>query len=170
MDKFGSHKPVCIGEMLSSNKDRILSVSGAAFCVFVFTIALIRSAVTAITYDEATTYLIFYRENLFAPDVLRWYFTKAGCVANNHWLNTILIWIVCKITDIEFSEFLIRFPVLVLYAVYLFAACRAWKSSLISFPVLILLAGNYYLNEFCGLARGYGMANTFVFLFCIRYM
>ena len=168
MNKFSAAN--LFGASSPYSKDRILSAAGISFCVFAFIIALIRSAVTAITYDEATTYLFFYQENLFDPAVLRWYFTTDGCVANNHWLNTFLIYIVCKLTDIKFSEFMIRFPILMLYAVYLFAVCRAYKKSLIPFPVLILLAGNYYLNEFYGLARGYGMANTFVFLFCIRYI
>ncbi len=170
MDIFINKNPDGIRESLRCSKGRILFVFGIAFCIFAFTLALIRSAVTAITYDEATTYLIFCQEDLFDPSQLRWFFSKGGCVANNHWLNTFLIYIVCRITGIQFSEFMIRFPILTLYAVYLFAVCSAYKKAFISFPVLILLVGNYYLNEFYGLARGYGMANTFVFLFCIRYI
>ena len=159
-----------IFEKFRKNREQILFVFAVSFCVFTFTLSLIRAAVTAVTYDEASTYLRYYQEDFFAPDVLYWYFSGPGCIANNHWLNSFLIWILGRITGIRFSEFMVRLPILVLYAVYLFTVCRSYKKKVISFPVLILLVGNYYLHEFYGLARGYGMANTFVFLFCLSYM
>ena len=154
----------------SQNKEKILFIIGVAFCLFIFSLTLIRAATTAITYDEATTYLLYCRENLLEKETLWWFYAGNGAIANNHWLNTFLIWITEKITNIQYSEFMIRLPILSLYAVYLIAACRALKKGLISFPMLIFLAGNYYLSEFYGLARGYGMANTFVFLFCLSYL
>lgn len=159
-----------ISEKFVKNKEQILFVFAVSFCVFTFTISLIRAAVTALTYDEASTYLRYYQEDFFARDVMSWYFSGPGCIANNHWLNSFLIWFLCKITRIKFSEFMVRFPILVMYAIYLFAVCRSYKRKVISLPVLILLVGNYYLDEFYGLARGYGMANTFVFLFCLSYI
>ena len=108
----------------SQNKERILYFIGAAFCLFAFSLTLIRAATTAITYDEATTYLIFCRENLLDKETLQQFYAGGRAIANNHWLNTFLIWITEKITNIHYSEFMIRLPILSLYAVYLITALR----------------------------------------------
>ena len=158
-----------------SDRENILFKAGIIFCVFTFILSVIRSAVTAITYDEAYTYLFIARDNMLDPDFLLKMFSKEGCIANNHWLNSFLIhfatrFIKTSYREFTYSEFMIRLPVLMIYAVYLFAVCTNFRKKKISFPVLILLAGNYYLNEFYGLARGYAMANTFIFLLCMCYL
>ena len=157
-------------EKMRNNQEKILFGTAVAFCVFSFALALIRSAVTALTYDEAATYLRFYNVNFFDKEFLHDYYSGSDVIANNHWLNSFLIWLCIRITGIKFSEFMTRFPILAMYAVYLFAVCYSYKTRLVSYPVLIFLVSNYYLHEFYGLARGYGMANTFVFLFCICYL
>ncbi|MBQ6508236.1 MAG: hypothetical protein IJI07_02075 [Flexilinea sp.] len=158
-----------------SDREEILFKAGIVFSLFVFVITLIRSAVTAITYDEAYTYLFIARENMLDPDFLLNMFSKEGCIANNHWLNSFLIFFVTRFIKTTYraytySEFMIRLPILAAYAVYLFSVCSNFRKKNISFPVLIFLVGNYYLNEFYGLARGYGMANTFIFLLCMSYL
>ena len=158
-----------------SNREDILLKAGIVFCIFAFVITLIRSAVTAITYDEAYTYLFFVRENMLDPEFLSKLFSKEGCIANNHWLNSFLIFFVSRFIktsyrEFAYNEFMIRLPILTLYAIYLFSVCKNFRKKNISFTMLILLVGNYYLNEFYGLARGYGMANTFIFLLCMSYL
>lgn len=164
-----------VSEHCNLNKEIILQKTAIAFCVFAFVITLIRSVVTAITYDEAYTYLFFSRDNMLDPRFLWKLFSKEGCIANNHWLNTFLIYFVTKYIktnyrEFTYNEFMIRLPILVMYAIFLFAACRNYLKKKISFTVLILMVGNYYLNEFYGLARGYGMANSFIFLLCMAYL
>ena len=158
-----------------SDREDILMKAGIVFSIFAFVVTLIRSAVTSITYDEAYTYLFISRENMLDPEFLQKMFSIEGCIANNHWLNSFLIFFVTRFIkttyrECAYSEFMIRLPILTMYAVYLFAICRNFRNKNISFPVLILLIGNYYLNEFYGLARGYGMANTFIFLLLMCYL
>ena len=160
---------------LASDREGYTRKAGIIFCVFAFLLALIRSAVTAITYDEAFTYLFISRENMLNQEFLLKMFSKEGCIANNHWLNSFLIFFVTRYIktsyrEFTYSEFMIRLPILMTYLIYLLAICSNLRKKNISFPVLILLVGNYYLNEFYGLARGYGMANTFIFLVCMRYL
>lgn len=160
---------------LFSNKEEYTLKAGIIFCAFAFMLALIRAAVTAITYDEAYTYLFIARDNMLDPKFLLKMFSKEGCIANNHWLNSFLIFFATRFIktsyrEFTYSEFMIRLPILMIYAIYLFAVCRNHQKKNISFPVLILLVGNYYLNEFYGLARGYGMAHTFIFLVCMYYL
>ncbi|MDR0598025.1 MAG: hypothetical protein LBG14_05915, partial [Treponema sp.] len=47
---------------------------------------------------------------------------------------------------------------LVFYGIYIFFAYRTAKEKKHPCLVFILFIANYYLNEFSGLARGYGMA------------
>ena len=154
-------------DRITDLKERLLFVAGIVFCFFVFTISLLRSGMTGITYDEAYTYVAISSFNMFDAQFLGSLFSRAGCIANNHWLNSFLIFAMERLTGTGYDEFVIRFPSLMAFALYLTAACLCYRKKLFSFPVLILLAGNYYMDEFYGLARGYGMANTFVFLLCI---
>ena len=80
-----------IASRFLSDKEDILIKAGILFSIFAFVVTLIRSAVTAITYDEAYTYLFISRENMLDPEFLQKMFSKEGCIANNHWLNSFLI-------------------------------------------------------------------------------
>ena len=164
-----------VSDYCLSNREILLQRCAAAFCIFAFMITLIRSVVTAITYDEAYTYLFFSRDNMLDPRFLWKLFSKEGCIANNHWLNSFLIFFVTKFIktnyrEFTYNEFMIRLPVLVMYVIFLLAVFQNFRKKKISFTILILMVGNYYLNEFYGLARGYGMANTFIFLLCMEYI
>ncbi len=138
------------------------------FSIIVFLIAVIRSTATGITYDEAYTYIAITSGNMLDPHFLKELFSGSWAIANNHWLNTFLIFFIDRFANDYFNEFIIRIPSLFFYAVYLTAVCKYYKKGFYPFPVMIFLIGNYYLNEFYGLARGYGMANTFVFLLCMN--
>ena len=89
---------------------------------------------------------------------------------NNHILNTLSVSLVEFLFGTHYDEFAIRLPVLIFFAIYLFAVYKCFKNNLISFTCSILLCGNYYLCEFYGLARGYGYAHTLLFLVCIAYI
>lgn len=90
-------------------------------------------------------------------------------VANNHILNTLAISLVEFLFGTHYDEFAVRLPVLLFFALYLFTVWNCYKKSIISFTCAVLLCANYYLNEFYGLARGYGFAHTFLFLACVAY-
>ncbi len=134
------------------------------YFLLLFAIVLIRSIVSGITYDEAYTYMNFGRIDLFNYNTLRHLYSKAGCIANNHWLNSMLINLCHLITGVDYNEFLIRLPSLVFFVLYLIGVGYGYKRKQFSLTTLFFLVSNYYLLEFYGLARGYGMANTCVFL------
>lgn len=123
---------------------------------------IIRAAITGITYDEAFTYLAYVRPLMDSPTISMVESIFWGSVANNHWLNTFFIALVCGILKIQYSEFLIRLPSVIMGCVYLglvlWEFCRGRLSG-IQYAVLTFC---YYAAEFFGLARGYGMATTLV--------
>ena len=149
------------------NKDKILLFIGIAISIIVFFITMIRSEVSGLNYDEAYTYLRIARYNLLDPKILLALFHG---YANNHWLNSFLIFIFDRLTGIHYNEFIIRLPVLLSFAVYLLLSCIGYKKKYYSFTTLLFLIGNYYLNEYYGLARGYGLANTCIFGMCLSYI
>jgi len=127
----------------------------AGFAVFtgiiVFTIAFFRAANTGITWDEALTYQLYVLPNIFDS------FTK-NQILNNHFLNSLCIRVVMFFSQSKYNELLIRFPNLLFYCIYIafsYLIAGQYKNK---FFVFILFISNYYLNEFFGLARGYGMA------------
>lgn len=130
---------------------------------------IIRAAITGITYDEAFTYLAYARPLMDSPRISMVENIFWGSVANNHWLNTFLIALVCGILKIQYSEFLIRLPSVVMGCVYLglvlWEFCRG-RLSAVQYAVLTFC---YYAAEFFGLARGYGMATTLVLAGILLY-
>ena len=83
-------------------------------------------------------------------------------IANNHPLNTVLILAFTFFTRLYFNELVIRLPNLLFYALYLIVAVKfsaCFKNRILAFS---LLAFNYYLSEYFGLARGYGIAAALV--------
>jgi hypothetical protein len=125
------------------------------FCIGFFAVMLSvsRAASTGITYDEASTYF-----DVVYPGILE--ALMRSQYLNNHLLNSILIRFVCFITQTQFNEFLIRLPSILAYCVYIIFAYRMAKRSNHPYFIFILFISNYYLNEYFGLARGYGMASA----------
>lgn len=122
----------------------------------------IRAAITGITYDEAFTYLAYARPLMDSPTISMLGSIFWGSVANNHWLNTFLIALVCGTLKIQYSEFLIRLPSVIMGCAYLglvlWEFCKG-RFTGIQYAVLTFC---YYAAEFFGLARGYGMATMLV--------
>jgi hypothetical protein len=127
----------------------------ATFSVFsgiaVFLIALFRAANTGITYDEAFTYLSYVLPDMFYS------FTK-NQLLNNHLLNSFFIRVIMFLSQSKYNELLIRFPNLIFYCIYIIFSYLLAKQYRNKFFAFTLFISNYYLNEFFGLARGYGMA------------
>jgi hypothetical protein len=127
----------------------------AAFVVFtgmaVFLIALFRAANTSITWDEALTYQYYVLPSIFDS------FIK-NQMLNNHLLNSFCIRMIMFLSQSRYNELLIRFPNLIFYCIYIIFAYKIAKRQKNKYFVFILFISNYYLNEFFGLARGYGMA------------
>ena len=119
--------------------------------ISIFMIAFFRAANTGITWDEALTYLNYVLPNIF--DSL-----FKNQLLNNHILNSFFIRIINIFSQSGYNELFIRFPNLVFYCIYMFFSFLIAKQYKNKFFVFILFIFNYYINEFFGLARGYGMA------------
>ena len=141
----------------------------ALILVIIFSLTVYRALTTNITDDEASTYIFYalpYR--MFSWTYLKHMYTT--CIANNHWLNTALIHLADLASPAGYSEAAVRMPNLAAFAAYLAAAYLGWRRGRFPLPVLAFLVSNYYLNEFYGLGRGYGLAHTFLFLSLLCFM
>lgn len=136
-----------------------------SYFIFLFLSVLIRSAISGITYDEAYTCIGLG----FNPGNPLSLIDRRNCIANNHWLNTILIQFLRFFLRADYNEFIIRLPSLCFFAMYLIGTFCGYKRKYCSLPMLLFLVSNYYLLEYYGLARGYGMANTCVFFACLSF-
>ncbi len=133
-----------------------------AFCsiigFIVFFSALYRAATTGITYDEAYTYTEYVEkiEQNSASTIL------SDSVANNHLLNTYLIKAIETITKKKFDELTIRLPNLIFYVLFLLTSYFIARKKRDGFMIYSALVLNYYLHEYFGLGRGYGIATSLV--------
>ena len=128
-----------------------------------------RAAISGITYDEAFTYLAYAKLLADSPDLNTVKSIYWGSVANNHWLNTLLIAFVCKITDIHYNEFLIRLLSVLAGCCYMVVVLWEYKRKNINGIQFMILSACYYMEEFFGLARGYGMAAALVLFGLLFY-
>lgn len=110
-----------------------------------------RSISISFTHDESLSYTIITGNE------------TQVYTANNHWLNTVLMFVFSKIFG--YSEFALRFPNVIAFAIYLLLVYRIWKkfsgatlSLVIAAPLLLL---NPFMLDFFGLARGYGLGMMF---------
>lgn len=124
-----------------------------------FAYAATRAHLVSFTYDETYTYMEHVRKDLFYQTA----FDQMG--GNHHLLNVWGMWLSRKLFGE--SEFALRLPNLLAYAVYLAAsagiALRA-RSALLAIGCFLLLNVHPYLIDFFSLARGYGLANGFMML------
>lgn len=158
---------------MNAQRSRAVKVRTVLFCIalaaacLIFFCTAIRALTTNLTDDEAYTYINYVRSyRPLDPSYLTHLFHS--CKANNHWLNTFLIWVMTQILG-PYSEAAVRLPNLIFFAAYLAACLFALRKRHISFLCCILLMSNYYLNEFFGLGRGYGMAAAFVLFTLLLY-
>jgi hypothetical protein len=149
------HKAQILGMGKSFLKNKIFNKPFDIFAFltgfFVLMVSVSRAANTGITYDEASTYFDLVYPSI--PEAI-----MRSQYLNNHMLNSVLIRFVCFITQTKFNEFFIRLPSILSYGVYIVFAYHVAKKSNFRYFIFILFIANYYLNEFFGLARGYGMA------------
>lgn len=133
-----------------------------AMSAILLTITIFRAATTGITEDEAWTYLHWVRHNPL--DVLKYLniFKETFTTGNNHILNSFLISFFELFFHHNYNEFVIRLPNVISYIWYLLFAYLITKDTKYKYLNFSLLVLNYGVNEFFGLARGYGMACAFV--------
>lgn len=155
--------------MKLKNAEKNKCILAAISACLMATLFIIRAAVSGITYDEAFTYLAYARPLEECPTIGMVENIYWGCVANNHWLNTVLIALTGRITGIDYCEFLIRLPSVFLGCCYLFVTWYCYKRKKINGSEFIFLSFCYYMHEFFGLARGYGMATTLVLFGILLY-
>ncbi len=149
--------------------DRIINIWVVLFGLFFVALYVYRAAVSGITYDEAFTYLVYSHPlsgNFSLSEIKRIYYES---LANNHWINTLLIAMVDRIFQAEYSEFLIRLPSVLFGCAYVIVLSILYLIRRIRGAAYTLLICSYYLNEFLGLARGYGQAAVLVFFALILY-
>ncbi len=151
------------------NPKRAINFMAAVASLMVALTFIIRAAITGITYDEAFTYLAYARPLMDSPTISMVESIFWGSVANNHWLNTFLIALVCGGLKIQYSEFLIRLPSVIMGCVYLGLVLWRFCKGRLNGIQYAILTFCYYAAEFFGLARGYGMAVTLVFAGIILY-
>lgn len=138
------------------------------FCLGLFAIVgipvFIRAATSGITYDEAFTY-VYYAKDFN----INQYIYISNNLANNHIINTILIAVSTRLFNIPYNELIIRLPNLIMMVLYFIAGyifTHEKKNKYLIFASLVL---NYYVMEFFGLGRGYGIATALIMVMLIFY-
>jgi hypothetical protein len=127
-----------------------------AFLVFFFAKALL----IPITHDESGTCLFY--STLSVEKIIS--FDYGTPWPSNHVLNTLAI----KLSKYFFrmDQFTVRLPNLLCSVLFLFFAVRISrlfsKKMLVSTCIFLLFLANPYMNDFFSLARGYGMALSFM--------
>ena len=137
--------------------------------VFFITAFIIRAALSGITYDEAFTYLAYViplDESFSLRTLMNIYYES---LANNHWINTLLIALTVRLTGIHYSEFIIRIPALLFGCFYVFICSKEFLKNELNLMEYSLLMGCYYLNEFFSLARGYCQAAVLILCGLLLY-
>lgn len=124
-----------------------------------FAYAAARAATVSFTYDETYTYMEHVRKGIFFQQA----HDKMG--GNHHLLN---VWgMMASRALFGESEFALRVPNLLAYALYLFAtgmlALRA-RHVILAVATFLLLNLHPYLIDFFSLARGYGLAAGFMMM------
>lgn len=124
---------------LSKIKSNLLLKTGIVISFIVFIIAVLRGAATGITYDEAYTYIVITSGNMLDPHFLKQLFNGSWAIANNHWLNSYLIYFIDRFANDYYNEFIIRIPSLFFYAVYLILCVNIIKRDTIRFLCWLFL-------------------------------
>ena len=151
----------------NDNRKGILAI----VAIFLFAFEIYRISNYCITWDEGYTYYGFVRPIFRGEDrygimhmVWEYFFHPGVSSANNHWLNTLLIGILDRITGIQYNEYVIRFPVFCFFVIYIGGIFWAYCQKYISFSEAYMLMLSYYVDEFFVLARGYAFSLTLLFI------
>lgn len=124
----------------------------------VISLVTLRALNTGITYDEAYTYLQYVKGEGLRLQLL-----------NNHILNSLAILLADTLSESEYNEFIIRSPNIIAYAAYAYVAYLLSSKFKYRYFVFSLFISNYYLNEFFGLARGYGISAAAILCVCYSF-
>lgn len=125
-----------------------------SLAIFIF--IAIRSAVVGFSNDEAVTFLNFIHTNEFLP------FFDAHWTANNHYVNSFFSWISYRLFGMD--EWALRLPNLLslpLYFWFLFQMGKKLGSPFLRWGFWLMFFCSYYLLEFFGYCRGYGLSLAF---------
>lgn len=109
--------------------------------------------------DEQGSYFMFVTSAQFFPE------TYDQWSANNHALNTFLMWVCNNVFGPD--QLSLRLPNLLAGALYIFSTAmmaRRLPSPVASVVAFVLMNTNPFMIEYFGLARGYGLANGFMAL------
>lgn len=112
---------------------------------------VIRALNVSLTLDEALTYNAFVSPGFFAAFNLK--------MANNHFLNSLLVRILCFFFDN--NEFILRLPNLAGYVLYLVFSLKLLNmlfNRLLVIAGFLLLNLNPYVLDYFSLSRGYGLS------------
>ena len=148
-------------EIAKNIKNNNFFVYVVGVSIIVFTIVLVRAATSAITWDEAYTY-IAYAKDFNIQQLIDIH----SNFANNHIINTIMIAIVDNLCNIPYNEFIIRLPNIIMLIFYFIGSYKISKDEKHKYLLFSGLILNYYVMEFFGLARGYGIATSFTIWMC----
>jgi len=124
--------------------------------IFYSVILVLKGFLNPIVYDEAYTFLNY---------VLTKDFFNAG-IANNHYLNTILIAVT---TIFSKTELFVRLPNIFFGIAYVFSCCYLVKDLKYKYTSIFLLISSPRLFEYFSLGRGYGIAASLILLGMIIY-
>ena len=156
-------------ERVKASLEKIKNFFPCFFILIPLSVVIVRAVCSAITYDEAYTYL-FYALPLSEKTSIDLLMNMSKTsLLNNHWLNTVLIAFFTSLFKVKYNEFIIRIPVLLFAITFYFFAARCVSKKIISWFEFIFLIFAYYLNEFFGLARGYGISAALVFFALVYY-
>ncbi len=146
----------------------------AGACVVLLAYAAMRAADVPFTYDEAASYIRYVDTrvpSVFETNSLSIFNFE---VATNHFLNTLLTRLVYLAGGR--SEFVLRLPNLLGYAMYLcfaFLILQRVTTAAMVFAGVLLLNLNPYVLEFFALSRGYGLSVGFLMgavFFLLRFL
>jgi hypothetical protein len=115
-------------------------------------IVVYRSYILEITNDEAFSFWMVSENKI----------NMLCGTANNHWLNTLFIFIWTKL--IGHSEWMLRIHsviAFVIYSIFTVAVFKHLKNKLLLFIPCCILLCNYYLLDYFSLARGYSISLMF---------
>jgi len=150
-----------------SNKESMFQIIRGIIAVVIsgmtFMIVLIRACYSNIWYDEAFTYMYYVLPIVKNPSfsIIRNFWEDS--LANNHWLNTLLIALFTKLSHIYWEEIIIRLPNIMFSLIYLIFLAYLFFKKKINLLLFILLSCNYYFIDYMRQARGYGMCAILVF-------
>ena len=118
----------------------------------VLTWVINRLFILEITNDEAWSFHMVHKRLINAM----------GGTANNHWLNSIFIFLESEILGIEVWKIRLHSVfAFIVFIIYLFKITQKLPNSFLGFLTMLLLLSNTYTLDFFSLARGYGLGLAF---------